>query len=300
MKFLTTFFLLLLLFGLTNITYGQQPYKLVDTSNKWFEHGQYGGWGYYDLQLVRLTYFFKGDTIISGLKYKKLMHDRRDTIYSTQPYIQDSYGYTAAFRQDSLKVYFVLKDSIKENLYCDFEISKGNQLQYYYGKSIVKNIDSIPFGNTFRKKYILENGISFYEGIGLGYGLFHNFNVGIEGGVYLTCFEQNNIIQYVSEWSSNQGECGLYVTSINENSFFNDLKIFPNPFSEQTILQTDFQLKNASLTLENIHGQTIKQIKNISGQTINLQRDNLTSGLYFVRLTQNNNVIIFAKLFVID
>jgi len=188
-----------LLLSAPNNVYCQEPYKLVDVTNKWYEYGQLGGWGYYPIQLDHLIYFFDGDTIINSIPYKKLMHDRRDTIYSTPLSIQDSYGYTAAFRQDSLDIYFIEADSINEKLYCSFNLSTGDTLNYYYNHDTltVSSIDSIQYGSGFRKKYILSSGSVFYEGIGNSLGLFHGFEIGIEGGVYLVCFQQNGISQYV-------------------------------------------------------------------------------------------------------
>ncbi|OFX35673.1 MAG: hypothetical protein A2X08_12535 [Bacteroidetes bacterium GWA2_32_17] len=87
---------------------------------------------------------------------------------------------------------------------------------------------------------------------------------------------------------------------VNENNSENTFSLFPNPFSTQTILQTDKVFTNAILTLYNSLGQQVKQIKNISGQTITLFRDNLTSGLYFLRLTQDNKVITTDKLIISD
>ena len=77
-------------------------------------------------------------------------------------------------------------------------------------------------------------------------------------------------------------------------------KVFPNPFSTVTTLQTDIILKSATLTIYNLYGQTVKQIKNISGQTVTLFRDNLSSGLYFIRLTQDNKIISADKLVITD
>lgn len=94
---------------------------------------------------------------------------------------------------------------------------------------------------------------------------------------------------------------GNCLTGINSLDFLNNnIKIYPNPFSSQTTLQTDNLLHNATLTVDNYFGQTVKQIKNISGQTITLHRDNLSIGLYFVRLTQDNKVIATDKLIITD
>lgn len=78
------------------------------------------------------------------------------------------------------------------------------------------------------------------------------------------------------------------------------LKIFPNPFITETTIQTDNHFKNASLTVYNSFGQTVKEIKNISGQTITLHRDNLPIGLYFIRLTQDKKIISADKLVISD
>jgi hypothetical protein len=48
-----------------------------------------------------------------------------------------------------------------------------------------------------------------------------------------------------------------------------------------------------------LYGQTVKQIKNISGETITLYRDNLPIGLYFIQLTQDNKTYT-DKLVIAD
>lgn len=80
----------------------------------------------------------------------------------------------------------------------------------------------------------------------------------------------------------------------------NAISIYPNPFSTQTTLQTNTPFHNATLTVDNCFGQMVAQIKNISGQTITFHRDNLASGLYFVRLTEENKTIAVDKLVIAD
>jgi len=89
-------------------------------------------------------------------------------------------------------------------------------------------------------------------------------------------------------------------SSVNELPA-NTLKIliFPNPFSTQTTLQSDKFFKDVTLTAYNSFGQIVKQIKNINGQTITFNRDNLPSGLYFIRLTEENKIYT-DKLVITD
>ena len=54
------------------------------------------------------------------------------------------------------------------------------------------------------------------------------------------------------------------------------------------------------MTVYNVQGQVVKEIKNISGQTVTLFRDNLTSGLYFIQMTEENKIITSNKLLITD
>ena len=87
---------------------------------------------------------------------------------------------------------------------------------------------------------------------------------------------------------------------VNEIVQIKSIHIFPNPFSKQTTLRTDNLFKDATLTVYNLQGQTVKQIKNISGHTVTLFRDNLPSGLYFLRLTEDNKTFSADKLVITD
>ena len=127
-----------------------------------------------------------------------------------------------------------------------------------------------------------------------------------EVGLYSFCMK-------IEEWrkiSSNyyligstyrQMQIDVYIlTAVNENNYRQTISLFPNPFCMHTVLQSEHSLNNATLTVDNCFGQTIKQIKNISGQTITLQRDNLPSGLYFLQLKQDSKVIATNKLVITD
>jgi len=90
-------------------------------------------------------------------------------------------------------------------------------------------------------------------------------------------------------------------TSINQvNSANETVFLSPNPFSRETTLRTTTQLRNATVSVDNVFGQTVAQIKNISGQTVTLQRNALPTGLYFVRLTEDNKLIATKKIIIAD
>lgn len=94
-------------------------------------------------------------------------------------------------------------------------------------------------------------------------------------------------------------QAGKTNLSINENSD-KQITVFPNPFISSTTIQTISDLKNATLTIYNLYGKAIKQIKNISGHTVFLNRENLSTGIYFVRITEENKTIAIEKLIITD
>jgi len=92
------------------------------------------------------------------------------------------------------------------------------------------------------------------------------------------------------------------ISNVNEISEISPSKIsiIPNLFSNSTILHSDKVLKDAYLKIYNSSGHQVREIKNISGQTFTLFRDNLSSGLYFICLIEDNKNLILDKLVIID
>jgi len=90
------------------------------------------------------------------------------------------------------------------------------------------------------------------------------------------------------------------IAGISQVASENKISVYPNPFSTATTLQANENLKDATLTVYNSLGQQVKQIKDINGQTITFQRDNLSSGVYFILLTQVNKLITTTKLIILS
>ena len=85
--------------------------------------------------------------------------------------------------------------------------------------------------------------------------------------------------------------------SANNSKYSN---FYPNPFFSQTTIETANILEDATLTVYNLFGQQVKQVNKISGQTFSFFRENLISGFYFFRLTENNNIIATGKMEITD
>ncbi|MEP6645940.1 MAG: glycosyl hydrolase family 28-related protein [Saprospiraceae bacterium] len=92
------------------------------------------------------------------------------------------------------------------------------------------------------------------------------------------------------------------VTGIEEIPLpsYSHLLVYPNPFSSETTLQTDWDLSDATITVYNLFGQIVKESKHNSGQKITFYCENLSGGIYFVRIVQDGKIIATGKLLIVD
>jgi len=85
-----------------------------------------------------------------------------------------------------------------------------------------------------------------------------------------------------------------------EESQFTDatISIAPNPFNDYTIISVSNEMHKGLLILTDIEGREIERIENISGKNFILRKKNLNTGIYFYRLTNDNNFIGSGKISV--
>ncbi len=77
------------------------------------------------------------------------------------------------------------------------------------------------------------------------------------------------------------------------------IKTYPNPFKYSTIIEfNNVNNEVHTLNIFNIQGKLIRTIDNISGNTIQIERENLSDGLYFYVLQLNSMIIGTGKLIV--
>jgi len=161
---------------------------------------------------------------------------------------------------------FVAKYDSSGNILCAFSIESGGDDEYGFARDAS--------GNLF---------------IGSDY-MNSSFILGPDT-LSLTGYED----VFVAKFSF---KCGS--ESIDEYNNNEYVLLSPNPFSSETTIKTNRNLNGADLTIYNTFGQEVKSIKNISGQTIKLHRDNLPGGIYFIQLTQESKTIATGKLIITD
>jgi len=91
-----------------------------------------------------------------------------------------------------------------------------------------------------------------------------------------------------------------YCTGIEDQSTEKMVSINPNPFSLQTTLKANFFLNNTVITIYDSFGHQVIQKDKISGQEVIISRNDLPSGLYFLLITEKNNLISSKKLLIVD
>jgi uncharacterized repeat protein (TIGR01451 family) len=88
-------------------------------------------------------------------------------------------------------------------------------------------------------------------------------------------------------------------TGINENKEeIISLKIYPNPFNAEATVQFNKKVSDAALIIFDMLGQKLKAIDHISGDKVIINRGNISSGIYFIRLMQDNKIIAAGKIII--
>lgn len=83
----------------------------------------------------------------------------------------------------------------------------------------------------------------------------------------------------------------------NENSLISS-SVFPNPFTESATLVIDTemsQLTSANLSIFDVNGKKVMDFDKITGNCVQIQKQNLAKGSYFYQVKQDNQLISQGK-----
>ena len=302
----TIFSILTILILTMGVGYGQTNiyHPFPDSNAFWSDRGTNM---FHPFFLRNTRYGLKGDTIINSKTYHQVFSLFDSTLSNPNSF------YYAAIREEDRKIYTIIGNSPETILY-DFNLNVGDTITYTYPEifsRVLSKIDSVQlYTGEYRKRYVF-NPIDFMgvpdivvEGIGsvVWTGLFNPLVTAIatNGDSFdFTCFKQNEIIYYLNNPECDHCFCTL-LTEIEDMKEKEKLSVYPNPLLFQTTLQTDYYLHNATILLYNSLGQKVREVKNISGKTFILKRENLPVGIYFFELTQDNKSIFMDKLVISD
>jgi hypothetical protein len=262
-------------------------------------------------------YYSTGDTLINSSVYRKIfVNEKQDTNTCWGPYYLPVPGYVGALKDDSIanKTFFVFPNSTTDSLLYDYNLTVGDTIKgiisQYFNQSdtnrAVLTVDSVFTSGQYRKRWNFsqdEYGDSIFiiEGIGTSSGLLEPlYPWELEWTVrYLICVKDSLQTYFTSNQNSTVG-CKSIYTGTKELNLFSNFSIFPDPFSTDATLKADQGIKNATITIINIFGQKVKQIKNITGKEITIHRDNLSAGIYCLQVNQENKIVSSFKLIITD
>lgn len=88
---------------------------------------------------------------------------------------------------------------------------------------------------------------------------------------------------------------GQVYLSLNENVTKGTFALFPNPVNVSATINTNYELKNATLKIFNSSGHAIIKLDNIYGQVISVPVEQLKDGIYLIQLIENDLIISVEK-----
>jgi len=171
--------------------------------------------------------------------------------------------------------------------------------------SLVYNGDTLYYNYGFIDVINSHLGINSPDAFGIpgqsGSSLFYTDNAG-----YYSFGVMSYATQYKHYQITNNIFCQFKNIIDNNNpSAINDsyetqlLKIYPNPFTQSAILEFDNQTNtNHTLKIYSVTGKLMRTINNITMGKVKIEKENLTSGIYFLQLLNDRQVVSNGKLII--
>ena len=145
------------------------------------------------------------------------------------------------------------------------------------------------------------NGIARWDGTSwMGVGSGHNGVIGSMAVYHDELYVGGNFTIAGGIPALNIAKLKDGTLDINEADNNSSLNVYPNPFSTEATLQTKENFQNATLTVVDCYGQIVRQIKNLSGNTLIFSREELAAGIYMVQLTLESKVIAGGKIVITE
>jgi hypothetical protein len=272
--------IILFVFAIWSFTsFAQDSFPLIEENKTWNVLAvALVGSNFWDTTFTTITYRLSGDTVIGSNSYLKLYETREET-----PTEWDLMGF---MREENKKVWLKEVSEPNELLMYDLSANQGDTLRVWVQSEeeflVVDSITEIEINGEMRTKYCL----SFYnyhetwiDGIGSDKGIVWSGTTGIVGGWFrFLCSSLNDELIYINP---NYTSCYLITDLIEFDE--KSVKIFPNPATD--ILNIEGELEIESISLHNLNGQLIKHF-NANNRQLNIS--DISSGMYFLKVTCNN------------
>ena len=67
--------------------------------------------------------------------------------------------------------------------------------------------------------------------------------------------------------------------------------VYPNPFTDYTTIKLSDAIQTQKIELIDIHGRIVRSIDNVNSNSVTIQRENLSSGNYFIRIQSDDTYV---------
>ena len=88
------------------------------------------------------------------------------------------------------------------------------------------------------------------------------------------------------------------INGVKEINAENNFVVFPNPLITYSSLKLSIPIQNGKLSIYDVIGKEIKQIKNLNGKDFIIQKENLKTGMYFFSVEDKNGFVGNGKFAV--
>ena len=86
-------------------------------------------------------------------------------------------------------------------------------------------------------------------------------------------------------------------TGIIETTNIVGFTISPNPFTSQTTVSFNKEIKNATLKMVDVVGKAVRNI-NFSGSQLIIEKEELKAGIYFMQVVSENESFVTKKIII--
>ena len=267
---------------ISNIAIGQ---NLIESNKLWTTVECFGG-------CYTVAHKFQGDTLINGLLYQKHW-ETTDSTFTV-------WYFDRAMRETPDGKVYQMSNQGEELLY-DFGLEVNEQfITNFNGCDIilqVESTDSVTLLNGEKRKRInfVSEIETWVEGIGSSYGLM---SVAAEQCYFdvffgLNCFTENGILKYANP---DFEDCFVVLTGTDEIAP-EKIALFPNPFNSNLEMSFPFdEQARYQIEIKDLYGQIVSSQKNIYSGHVFIDGGNLSDGIYFLCLMEDNKIKLTKKI----
>ncbi len=281
-------------FLLLQVLHSQPYYPFPSDTARW-DCLYWHQWSEYDIIVTNTQYLLMGDTLIKGVSYKKIFYNlpdyesEYDTLYlggireDTQKNI---YFYPVHTQLPTIEPITFPNDTSEHLLYMFHNLEPGMILPINSDVTQIKvdAIDSVLVGDSYRKRYFLQNQLLspeiWIEGIGSTITLFSSYTYFFEWTFYTLCF--TDTATYHINSPNGEDSCHYWFPNSVDDIALSKLFCYPNPASATLVVDTKNQ--NGFIRVYDALGQLV--INNILVESkVSIDIEAIKPGLYFLEFT---------------